>query len=86
MFLIIDKALAYFQESGDSLQIRAATYRKAVSCMNRRDYNQSVNPGRREHYDHCFMLRNPIRVCFEMVHENNYRNILIDLFVFVEGA
>ena len=37
----VDEALRYFEASGDSVQIRAATYRKAISCLNLRDYEQS---------------------------------------------
>lgn len=37
----VDKALDYFEESGDSIQINAAKYRKAVSCINLRDFEQS---------------------------------------------
>ena len=37
----VDKALDYFKESGDSIQIMAATYRKAISCLNLRDYAQA---------------------------------------------
>lgn len=37
----VDKALIYFEELGDSIQIRAANYRKAVSCINLRNYEQS---------------------------------------------
>lgn len=34
----VDKALEYFNSCGDSTQIRAALSRKAVSCINRNDY------------------------------------------------
>lgn len=37
----VDKALEYFKESGDSTQIRAALFRKAISCMNLDDYDES---------------------------------------------
>ncbi|MBR3526297.1 MAG: hypothetical protein IKN88_00785 [Bacteroidales bacterium] len=37
----VDEALRYFEASGDSSLIRGATYRKAISCMNLKEYDQS---------------------------------------------
>lgn len=37
----VDQALEYFKESGDSLLLSGATYRKAISCLNLGDYEQS---------------------------------------------
>ncbi len=37
----VDEALRYFEASGDSVQIRAAMRRKAISCLNLRDYDQA---------------------------------------------
>lgn len=37
----VDEALRYFEASGDSIQIRAAMRRKAISCLNLRDYEQA---------------------------------------------
>ncbi len=37
----VDEALRYFDASGDSSLIRGATYRKAISCMNLKEYDQS---------------------------------------------
>lgn len=37
----VDKALEYFYASGDSVQIRSATYRKALSCLNQGEIESS---------------------------------------------